>query len=51
MSVAAIETATAGIDGDTAERLATTLRPEEDAVAVLLLTRARALLSLLRTGA
>ena len=51
MSVAAIETATAGIDGDTAERLATTLRPEEDAVAVLLLTRARGLLSLLRPGA
>lgn len=51
MSAATIEAAAAAIGADTAERLATMLRPERDAVAAGLLDRARDLLSFLRPGA
>ena len=51
MSVATVEAAEAGIGADTAARLAAMLRPEGDAVAALLLDRARALLSFLRPEA
>lgn len=51
MSVATIEAAEAGIGADTPARLAAMLRPERDAVAMLLLDRAREFLSFLRPGA
>lgn len=51
MSVAAIETAAAGIGADAADRLAALLDPDKDAVAATLLDRARDLLSFLRPGA